>query len=198
MRTIKQIWVELEKFYTANHLQGLEGLWDGAIDEEIDTVESDLEFKLPAALRESLKVHDGSRCKDYRGFYLLNCEDIVNEYMVYKDLYDEGSLDKGQIKGNPGVQPVWWDCAWIPFAIDGEGNQYCVDLNPAKDGVYGQVITMWHDKECRPVMARGYHEFLNGVLNNILTGNTTVVIGDGFTYLSSGESDSYDDELANK
>lgn len=196
MRTIKEIWIELENYYIANYPQGLEQLGDGATDEEIDTVETTLGYKLPSALRESLKIHNGSDNNDYRGFLLVNCEDLVNDYTVYKDLYDGGDFDDiGEVEGNPGVQPVWWDYGWIPFAIDGGGNQYCVDLNPADGGVHGQVITMWHDDESRPIVARGYHEFLNGVLNNILAGNTTIQVDGEYTYL---DGDDYDDELANK
>lgn len=199
MKSIKQIWLELENYYIANYLKGLEYLGNGATDEEIDSVEEELGYNLPTALRESLKIHNGSRSNDYRSFYLLNCQDIVSDYMVYKDLCDEGDFDdEGEIEGNPGVQPVWWDYGWIPFANDCGGNQYCVDMNPAEDGVYGQVITVWHDEESRPVVARGYHEFLNGVLNNLLAGNTTIQVEGGCIFLTSGDSDEdYDDELAN-
>jgi len=38
------------------------------------------------------------------------------------------------------VKVTWWDSGWIPFAQDGGGNLYCVDLAPGPDGTRGQVI----------------------------------------------------------
>lgn len=45
-----------------------------------------------------------------------------------------------ELRAGSGIRPVWWHPAWLPFAEDSGGNLRCVDLDPAGDGVFGQVI----------------------------------------------------------
>lgn len=50
------------------------------------------------------------------------------------------------------VRKKWWHEFWLPFAEDGGGNLYCLDLDPADDGDYGQVIPWERDAGgCHPV-----------------------------------------------
>ena len=46
------------------------------------------------------------------------------------------------------------------MTYDGAGNHHCVDLDPEKSGVPGQVITMWHDDDERAVVAGSFYAFL--------------------------------------
>ena len=45
---------------------------------------------------------------------------------------------------NPNkIQPVLWDKGWIPFTDFEATTRICIDLNPATNGVKGQVIMLY-------------------------------------------------------
>ena len=54
----------------------------------------------------------------------------------------------------------WWRLGWIPFCGDGGGNHLCVDVDPARGGNPGQVISMWHDDGARALIARSLTDFI--------------------------------------
>lgn len=59
-----------------------------------------------------------------------------------------GLADLNEIEfNNYGIQEkkirnTWWHPKWIPFARDTHGNLKCVDLDPQRQGVKGQILEM--------------------------------------------------------
>ncbi|HXV91932.1 MAG TPA: SMI1/KNR4 family protein, partial [Pseudonocardia sp.] len=79
------------------------------------------------------------------------------------------------------IRADWWNPGWVPFAEDGGGNLYCVDLAPGERGVRGQVIR-WeiHGGPCGPVAA-SFAEYLLGYRDD-LTGGRYVYDPDSGTF----------------
>jgi cell wall assembly regulator SMI1 len=64
---------------------------------------------------------------------------------------------------DPGVQALFWNERWLPFARDGRGGVVCVDLAPAPAGVVGQVIFVGRDPDERTVLGASLQEWLASV-----------------------------------
>ncbi len=62
--------------------------------------------------------------------------------------------------GDPPVAREYWRRGWFPFAIDGGGNAYAVDLSPVPGGTYGQIILTGSDEDERRVLAPSLTAFL--------------------------------------
>jgi cell wall assembly regulator SMI1 len=112
--------------------------------------------------------------------------------IVYKDLnegatqeqIDElerltGIKDNKNIpwKTNPdiGIKNDWWNPLWIPFFDDADCNHYCIDLDPAKDGNYGQIIKTWHDDKERRMVARSFKDWFIQFKEDLLNGKLVKV-----------------------
>jgi cell wall assembly regulator SMI1 len=77
--------------------------------------------------------------------------------------------------GDP-VRKHYANLRWLPFARDGGGNSYAVDMDPAEGGRMGQVIVIGPDEDLRRVLAPSLKEFLvasskRGVDNDVTTEN---------------------------
>jgi cell wall assembly regulator SMI1 len=46
------------------------------------------------------------------------------------------------------------------LTYDGSGNHDCLDLDPAEDGVAGQVIRMWHDDSTRELVGENFSQWV--------------------------------------
>jgi cell wall assembly regulator SMI1 len=46
---------------------------------------------------------------------------------------------------NIGIAPAFWHKGWIPFASNGAGDYYCLDLAPVEEGDIGQIISFNHE-----------------------------------------------------
>jgi cell wall assembly regulator SMI1 len=50
---------------------------------------------------------------------------------------------------------------------DGRGNHHCLDLEPAKEGRVGQIITMWHDDAERTIVAPSFQAWLQQYVEDL-------------------------------
>lgn len=50
--------------------------------------------------------------------------------------WKDGRFDDGRMR------EVYWSPGWLPVAMDGCGNQLCVDLSPGPSGRRGQILAM--------------------------------------------------------
>lgn len=155
--TIKKLWAGYEK------KNGTEGLNEGAKYLDIYMLEKELKMKLPDDLKASLLIHNGTDKEMMDdGFSLLSTEYIKDEYDTWNDLLKDGTFKESDkiVVNDKRIKKKWFDKTWIPVTTDGSGNNHCLDMAPAKDGVAGQVITLWHDHEDRKVIADSFLEAL--------------------------------------
>jgi cell wall assembly regulator SMI1 len=96
--------------------------------------------------------------------------EAADAWKMMKGLVDGGNFDDGRAESDKGVQKKWWDVGWIPFASNGGGDHFCIDLDPGKGGTKGQVIHFRHDAERRTLLAPSLRAFLHDLANGLEDG----------------------------
>ncbi|MDI2127608.1 ankyrin repeat domain-containing protein [Yinghuangia seranimata] len=68
------------------------------------------------------------------------------------------------------VRFAWWHPGWVPFAADGGGNLWCIDLAPPEHGTRGQVFA-W-EEHAGPLNPRAssFERFLSDYRDELLSG----------------------------
>jgi cell wall assembly regulator SMI1 len=76
------------------------------------------------------------------------------------------------------VKPMFWVAKWIPFAEnEGGSSQLCIDLNPGKNGIYGQVLQLRFGQDLEAdevVIANSFREFSHELLKRLQTGDFVI------------------------
>ena len=95
---------------------------------------------------------------------------MIDEWEIWKGVMEdeEGALDNQY--SSVGVKNNWWNPLWIPITYDGAGNHYCLDLDPAPEGNYGQIIRMWHDNPERTIEANSFKDWVANYATQLKNG----------------------------
>jgi cell wall assembly regulator SMI1 len=197
---MEEIWQRIENWMKENQPDLLSELNPGAKEEQITTLEKKLKIKFPEYFRRSAMIHDGQiKHQSSLEWEILSLYRIEEEWNIWKDLLDSGEFADFKSEPEHGIKDDWWNERWIPIAADGEGNNLCLDLDPAPGGVYGQVITFWHDSGERTVEARSYRDWLGELAAKLETGKMSNPenVG-GNTYRLEPEADFIASELKQK
>jgi len=72
----------------------------------------------------------------------------------------EGKIETIDGSPSPLMQNVWWNKKWVPFAEDGGGNLLCIDLDPAPQGVSGQIIGFERSTGPYPTEFKSFSDFM--------------------------------------
>lgn len=155
----------------ASHIK--EELNPGITDEEINTLQAKIGVKFPSDFLEFYKIHNGQDSNS-EGLIdteeLLSFDRIADEWSIWKDLLDKGTFENNSSEPNTGIKNNWWNPLWIPITYDGSGNHFCLDLDPAPEGTYGQIIRMWHDDPERSLEANSFTEWITQYTKNLQSG----------------------------
>jgi len=81
------------------------------------------------------------------------------------------------------IQAAYAHPAWIPLVTDNAGNHIGVDLAPASEGSYGQVIIFGREFDIKFVVADNWGEFMLAFANDLEVGNW-YLIDDSDDYFS--------------
>ncbi|KAG9004267.1 Cell wall assembly regulator [Tulasnella sp. JGI-2019a] len=175
----------------------------------ISGVEMELGLPLPSAVRDSYLICDGQEvessagCSEglFFGLTLLPLEDVLEEWRFWREVDEDpstGSNDnlRSVMQSIPEdyVRREYSCRGWLPLVTDRAGNYLGVDLHPADQGSYGQVIVFGRDFDTKVVMWRGEGEggwgrWLSGLVDELEN-------GDGFEMAGSGnESSGSEDDL---
>jgi cell wall assembly regulator SMI1 len=150
--TVGDSWKRIGR-WALQHAPRWKPLKKGARPSEIASAEKELGFPLPAELRESYQLHNGSGsagvfpCSFDISFCLMPLSEAVTSWKTMKELDDLGEFRArpARRKNEKGIRSDWWNVRWVPFAGNGAGDYFCIDLAPAAGGHAGQVITMSHE-----------------------------------------------------
>lgn len=214
-------WRHIES-WTAKHNPDLNAtLGDPCTHNDITHAEEDLAVTLPAAVRVSLRIHDGQEDLESMtgvsgliyGLQLMTLDQIVEmtekwrsvaknlgrvsksdrEATVSSSSQSGDAMKKKQFKlphipqqdsiPRNSIQPVYAHPAWIPLLTDNAGNHVGVDLAPASEGKYAQVIIFGRDFDTKFVVAPNWGDFLLDFANDLEAGNWYLV-DDNDDYLS--------------
>jgi ankyrin repeat protein len=174
------IWKRIGAWYARNHPTYAENLERSrpATPAKVAALEEALETELPADFRAFL-LRFGGGAPSGRGmsiaeYDVLHVEQILRRWKGLGKLREEGvfaeAVPHELSEDQKQVAWTWWHPGWIPFAQDGGGNLYCVDLAPGPRGDRGQVIG-WemHGGPLRP-RAASLEAFFGAYLEKLMDG----------------------------
>lgn len=164
-----------QNFLRGNGIATAELLRPPAADADIGAAGQAMGFALPRDLAALYRTADGQtdpfkagappagqRFAPLFGGYAFNSlERMVKEWRMWQsvraDFSDSAWEDMHEpITLRPGDPPVhreYWRPGWLPFATDGGGNSYAVDMDPPPGGMPGQIIVIGSDEDERRVLA---------------------------------------------
>lgn len=169
--SMKHSWIKIENWLTVNHPAVLSTLNNGAEPSDIKQLEALIGTHMPIDFKEFYSIHNGQSFTHLRlfdGDILLSIMDIINEWVVWKNVLPRIEEDWQKqvglpVKSNPdpGIKDDWWNLLWIPITADGCGDNYCIDLDPTKEGLTGQIIRMRHDDPQRELISSSFREWID-------------------------------------
>lgn len=179
---MKNIWNRLTPWLEVNAKHLLGELNKGATSADFAKLEQTIGAKLPSDFKDFYQVHNGQQ-EGYDGLIdgeeLLSTGRIIDEWKVWKGLYDGGDFKDSCSSPDRGVKNDWWHPLWIPITYDGSGNHFCMDLSPATDGRVGQIIRLKHDDDKRKLVADSFAEWVTRYAEDIENGNYIYSEADG-------------------
>lgn len=165
---MKHIWQAMEIFLASHpHIS----LRSPANHQDIQLLEKNLGYSLPADFKEYLKIHNGENSQSalFTDFRLLGCEEILKQWRIWKELLAFGDFDENITQSDEGIKNDWWNNAWIPITCDEEGNHVCIDLSPSTTGTLGQIIQVWHDSPKRELLAENFTSWLSQEIKKLIS-----------------------------
>lgn len=214
-------WRHIESWTTEHNPDLNATLGDPCTHNDVTHAEEDLAITFPAAVRVSLRIHDGQEDLEAMtgvsgliyGLQLMTLDQIVEMTEKWRSVAKnlgrvpqaeqipaEASSSQSaeaakrkqfklphipQQKSIPkdSIHPVYAHPAWIPLLTDNAGNHVGVDLAPASQGKYAQVIVFGRDFDTKFVVAANWGDFLLDFANDLEAGNWYLV-DDNDDYLS--------------
>lgn len=170
---MQSLWTRFEAWLAENWPEGLADLNPPATDAQIDSLEKAIGAKLPDDYIACLKIHNGQdtmMAGVFGGSEFLSTEFVLDEWAVWKELIESGTFEGNQGVPDSGIKDNWWNPRWIPFTHNGGGDHFCLDLDPAKGGSPGQVITMWHDSGERAFIATNFTAWFTQYVDKVVAG----------------------------
>lgn len=174
---METIWREIHAELTKISTEIGASFNDGATENQISELEKMLGKSLPEDFKDYLRLFNGQNDENilFLGYNsLLSVEKMIEFYQMKMDLFaDEEPID--WIKLNK-IQPMIWDKGWLPFSDFEASSQLIIDLNPAENGSFGQVIKMWSGIDYQSdeiVIAKDFSEFSREILRLLKEKNYT-------------------------
>jgi cell wall assembly regulator SMI1 len=104
---------------------------------------------------------------------------MVGEAEEWAELLDDGDFAGDKPKAARGVRREAWNKKWVPFAANGGGDCWCLDLAPAAGGTRGQLIYVSHEMAPREVLAKSFREWLSAFADSLDRGEYRYEEGEG-------------------
>ncbi|MEW6282217.1 MAG: WGR domain-containing protein [Candidatus Eremiobacterota bacterium] len=170
---VRRLWDRAEKCLKAHHRKHYAALNKGATEAQIAKLEKEIGAALPDDFKASLRIHNGQDSDGpwvLRGWELLSCARIADEWGVWNDLYPDDFEDCEGEPDSPRVKNHWWHPRWIPITYNGGGDHHCLDLDPTPQGQVGQVIQMWHDDSPRTLEGSSFRDWFSRFVDDLEAG----------------------------
>lgn len=163
MSNIISSWQRIEKWYCGNVSAEDFSLASGADASTITDAERRLGMQLPADVRESYCLHNGSNqvaVFEY-GYHLLSLDEVVAQWTFKKRLFEEEGSEP-LLRPDPigRIKNMWWNPMWIPFTHNAGGDHQCIDMDPDLHGGRGQIIRFNHEVGPQYVLAGSLDQWL--------------------------------------
>ena len=170
---MQQLWQRLQSILEITNPSVLADLAPPATDIEISDLQEKLGVTLPDDFIACLKIHNGQRGKAdglFDGSEFLSTPRILQTWTMMKEILDSGIFDELGIDenaSNQGIKSSMWNLKWIPIIDFGNGDMWCLDLDPAEDGHYGQVIQYWHQDAEPTKEANSFTEWFSNFIEQL-------------------------------
>ena len=136
-----------------------------AEESQIKALEDAVAQPLPESFKEYLRTFNGQAQSDSPHYFmgynlLLPTDEIIETYQMQEEDF-EGESIADELNPNK-IQSVLWDKGWVPFTDFEATTRICIDLNPAANGVKGQVIMLYPVIDYQSdevVLANSFEEF---------------------------------------
>lgn len=167
------LWTPLEDWLRAHTLEGGAVLNEGASDDDLARVESELGVTLPDDFRDAWRAHDGESPGDrtlIRLRHLLPLAAIAAEWRQMNESLAAGAAGRPEnvCDAGAGVRAMYWNPRWIPFVLLGGATDFhCLDLDPAEGGRVGQVISVSDDLVRREVVAPDLAQYFDDLARRL-------------------------------
>ncbi|KAG4306468.1 hypothetical protein PORY_000456 [Pneumocystis oryctolagi] len=205
---VSDSWRRIDRWAQIHYPELYDQLSYGATVADVDELEHELGCHLPRDVRESFFIHDGQERGGKPtgivfGIALLDCEELLEEYYLWKKVAislsrvkasDPFSRNSGLLKRQGScpkgaVRSVYAHPCWIPLGKDFEGNNIAIDLAPGPTGKWGQVILFGRDHDIKCVVAQSWASFLAMLADDLEGGNWTIDDTTGELFLGTSEKD---------
>jgi cell wall assembly regulator SMI1 len=130
--------------------------------------------RLPPSLVELYRYCDGERWRGdgqtilvFFGCIFIGTKQAVQEIATLREAaaFWQDSMDELNLRSDPpgAVQRLVYADGWFPFAYDGGGNYFAVDMAPDINGTVGQIISFGRDERVNCQLAPDMQTFLEFV-----------------------------------
>jgi len=183
---MEDIWKRLEAYLAQYAPKMLDGLAPPATESEIEAFEEKVAYRLPVDLRQSLLRHNGQTYKNGDptggslipgGYALASLGVMLGEWEEHRSISEDLGNQRDPKTANTGVKPFFLHAAWIPIAVDIGGNSICVDLDPAADGILGQILERNHELDTPERITDSYAAWLSQLADDFEAGRYVYVDG---------------------
>ena len=144
------IWNWIEAWLQIAAPESLAHLYPGAMEQQLQAVETALGLPLPADLKASWSLHNGTADFFFGGWGFLTLEQMAVAYRAERSFED-------------------WPPTYIPFATDGAGGSLCTDMDTSKGEQMGRIVFFDHELGERFVAA-DFWSLMSGFVNDLEDG----------------------------
>lgn len=169
MPSVSTSWNRILEWLRANAPKALEEIQGPASPKQLDRAASRMNASFPNDFCAFYRIADGAEESgifpsnddwDDMAFSPAPLEQVIADWKMQKELLDMGEFADRAPQSAAGIAGDWWNVGWIPFANNGGGDYYCVDLAPTDGGAKGQIISHSHESGEHRVLASSLEEYL--------------------------------------
>ena len=184
MADITGTWNRILSWLESNASQILSQHQNGVTDAELNELESKIGCELPDDVKQFYRLVNGNNPNqssfgifpsiddfDQMAYGPLAISQLQREWETQKELLDGGDFEGCEPEDvDAGILNESWNPGWIPFAGNGGGDLYCIDMVPDSRGTSGQVISHNHETCDHKLLASSFGEFLEGLADRLENG----------------------------
>jgi cell wall assembly regulator SMI1 len=178
---IVESWKRIEKWLKGN-APNWKPLKKAATEAQIKHLEKELGVTLPEDFKLSYRRHNEAEDlfpETDISYSLIPTTQILSDWKMLNGLVESGDFDNRKATSDTGIQKKWWTPDWIPFASNGGGDYFCLDLKPLKKGTVGQIISVNHESGERRLQAPSFAHWLFDFANQLKAGTWKYEEGEG-------------------
>lgn len=176
--SVDAVWKRIQT-WLREHWSEDADLPSGASKRALAKAEADMGLKIPADLRASYLLHDGSGAFNLFPFGswrypypLLPVIGIVAHWNGIQKGVQKGYFSGPDFINKPKgpIKKAWFHAQWVPIVDDQCGDYIFADLAPERGGKKGQIIEFHRDEGATEVVVESFSGLLTAVADDLEAG----------------------------